>query len=407
MTKGKVAVALSGGLDSSVAALLLKEAGYEVIGTHMCLWDSPESCQLSADSFQHQAEQVCRILGIPFYVLDLQKEFEHYVIDYFCQEYKKGRTPNPCIACNQYIKFGFLLDKALSLGADYLATGHYARIEKSNDGYHLLKAKDASKDQSYFLYTLDQGRLSSLLFPLGSYTKVEVKQIAKQRGIPTAIKSSQDLCFISQKNYHAFLSQRFSSMPGDIVDTQGTILGHHHGIAFYTIGQRHGLGLASGKPLYVTRIDTQNNRVILSEAKDLYSRKVTAKNLSWVAGESPPEPIAMTAKIRYKSREAEAILFPTCHCDPEPFAFCHSAPFASCHSERSEESHTAQSKLREGEAIYVIRFSQPQWAVTPGQAIVSYKGDEVLGGGIISNGEIKMQKIQSKNKKVLPFELSF
>lgn len=343
MTKGKVAVALSGGLDSSVTALLLKEAGYEVIGTHMCLWDF-------LDSFQRQAEQVCRILGIPFYGVDLQKEFERYVIDYFCQEYKKGRTPNPCIACNQYIKFGLLLDKALSLGADYLATGHYARIEKSDNSYHLLKAKDASKDQSYFLYTLNQGRLSSLLFPLGSYTKAEVKRIAKQRGLPTAIKSSQDLCFISQKNYHAFLSQRFSSTPGDITDTQGTILGHHQGIAFYTIGQRHGLGLASGKPLYVTRIDTQNNRVVLDNVRELYSRKVTAKNLSWVAGKLPSEPIAITAKIRYKSKEAEATLF--------------------------LEADSAD-----------IRFSQPQWAVTPGQAIVFYKGGEVLGGSTISNGK--------------------
>jgi len=345
MTKGRVAIALSGGTDSSVAALLLKETDYEVMGIHMCLWGS--SC---SQRLEYQAEQVCRILGIPFYVVDLQKEFERYVIDYFCQEYKKGRTPNPCIACNRYIKFSFLLDKALSLSADYLATGHYARIEKSDDGYHLLKAKDTSKDQSYFLYTLNQGRLSSLLFPLGSYTKAEVKRIAERGGLPTAIKSSQDLCFISQKNYHAFLSQRFSSTPGDIADTQGTILGHHQGIAFYTIGQRHGLGLASGKPLYVTRIDRQNNRVVLGDERGLYSRKVIAKNLSWVAGESPSEPIAMTAKIRYKSKEAEAMLFP--------------------------KADSAD-----------ICFSQPQWAVTPGQAIVFYKGGEILGGGTISNGK--------------------
>ena len=344
MTKGRVAVALSGGLDSSVAALLLKEAGYEVIGVHMYLWDF-------LNNYQHQAEQVCRILGIPFYVVDLQKEFERYVVDYFCQEYKKGRTPNPCIACNQHIKFGFLLDKALSLGADYLATGHYAKIEKLDGDYRLLKAKDASKDQSYFLYILNQRKLGYLLFPLGDYTKAEVKRIAKRGGLPTAIKSSQDLCFISQKNYHAFLSQRFSSMPGDIVDTKGTILGHHQGIAFYTIGQRHGLGLASGKPLYVTKIDPENNRVMLGSEGVLYSGKVAAKNLNWVAGKLPSEPIAITAKIRYKSKEAEATLF--------------------------SEADSAD-----------ICFSQPQWAVTPGQAIVFYKGDEVLGGGTISNGKI-------------------
>ena len=347
MTKGRVAVALSGGLDSSVAALLLKEAGYEVMGVHMCLWGS-----LGSQRLEYQAEQVCRVLGIPFYVLDLQKEFERYVIDYFCQEYKRGRTPNPCIACNQHIKFGLLLDKALSLGADCLATGHYARIEKPDGDYHLLKAEDASKDQSYFLYTLDQKRLRYLLFPLGSHTKAEVKQVAKQSGLPTAIKPSQDLCFISQKNYHAFLSQRFSSISGDIVDAQGTILGHHQGIAFYTIGQRHGLGLASGKPLYVTRIDPQNNKVVLGNEEELYNRKVIAGKLSWVAGELPSEPVTVTAKIRYKSREAEATLFPPRHCE-------------------------------QGEAISDIRFSQPQWAVAPGQSIVFYKGDEVLGGGII------------------------
>ena len=348
MTKGKIAVALSGGTDSSVAALLLKEAGYEVMGIYiLCLWNS-------LDGYRHQAEQVCHILGIPFYVLDLQKEFEHYVINYFCQEYGRGRTPNPCIVCNQYVKFGLLLDKALSLGVDYLATGHYARIEKSDDGYHLLKAGDTSKDQSYFLYTLNQRQLGYLLFPLGSHTKAEVRQIAKQKGLPTAIKSSQDLCFISQKNYHAFLSQRFSSMPGDVVDAQGTILGHHQGIAFYTIGQRHGLGFASDKPLYVAKIDPQSNKIVLGSEGELYSQKATAKNLNWVAGDLPSESIAITAKIRYKSREAEATLFSTCHCE-------------------------------QGEAIYDICFSQPQWAVTPGQSIVFYKGDEVLGGGIIES----------------------
>lgn len=360
-------MALSGGMDSSVAALLLKEAGHEVIGIHLHLWDSSRS-----EYQARQTEALCSTLNIPFYVVDSKKEFALNVVDYFCREYKRGRTPNPCIACNQHIKFGLLLSQALSLGANFLATGHYAQIEHSEDGYHLLKAADLSKDQSYFLYTLTQEKLKHLLFPLGSYTKTEVKQIAKRAGLSIAFKPSQDICFISQKNYHAFLSQRLSSIPGEIVDAQGVILGRHQGIVFYTIGQRHGLGLASGKPLYVIRIETEHNRIVLSEAKDLYSQKITIKELSWIASELPSEPITAAAKIRYKSKEAEAVLFPPRHCDPE----------------RSE-----------GEAIYDIYFPQPQRAVTPGQAIVFYQGDEVLGGGIISNGEIKMQNAKNTEQK--------
>ena len=364
MTERTAAVALSGGEDSSVAALLLKEAGYKVIGIYAQLWDS--AC---SEQQEYQAERVCQILNIPFQVADLHKEFEHYVVNYFCQEYERGRTPNPCVACNQHIKFGFLLNKALSSGADYLATGHYARIKKSGDGYLLLKAKDASKDQSYFLYTLNQQKLSHILFPVGVYTKARVRQIAKQAGIPVAAKSSQDICFISHKNYHALLNQHFSSMPGDVTDTQGKILGCHRGIAFYTIGQRRGLGLASGRPLYVIKIEPESNRVVLGDENELYSQKVIARDLKWIGGEAPPGPVAVTARIRYKSKEAEATLFPTCHSE-------------------------------QGEAIAEIRFSQPQRAIAPGQSVVFYKGDEVLGGGIISNGEIKMQ-----NEKPLPFEL--
>jgi tRNA-specific 2-thiouridylase len=346
MPKRKVAVALSGGVDSSAAALLLKEAAYEVTGIHMRLWDSPR-----LDYQAHRAENICRILGIPYYQLDLQKEFESYVVDYFCQEYQQGRTPNPCVACNQRIKFGLLLDKALSLGADYLATGHYAKVEHSRDGHRLLKAADTSRDQSYFLYTLTQEKLGHVLFPLGEHSRDEVKQMAKQTGLPTATKSSQDLCFISQKNYGAFLSQRFGTLPGDIVDTQGKRLGQHRGIAFYTIGQRHGLGLASGKPLYVIRIAPESNRIVLGPEDELYSQRLTARKLSWISGKAPREPITARAKIRYKSKEAEAILF-----------------------------------FRNDSVD--VHFTQPQKAVTPGQAIVFYNVDEVLGGGIIDSAEI-------------------
>jgi tRNA-specific 2-thiouridylase len=345
MPKRRVAVALSGGVDSSAAALLLKEAAHEVLGIHMRLWESP-----SFDYQAHRAENICRILDIPYHQVDLQEEFESCVVDYFCQEYQQGRTPNPCVACNQRIKFGLLLDKALSLGADYLATGHYAKVEHSRDGHRLLKAADTSRDQSYFLYTLTQEKLGHVLFPLGEYSRDEVKQMAKQAGLATATKSSLDLCFISQKNYGIFLSQRFAALLGDIVDTQGEKLGQHRGIAFYTIGQRHGLGLASGRPLYVIGIEPESNRIVLGPEKELYSQKLTAQKLNWISGKAPREPITAMAKIRYKSKNAEAILFPC--------------------------------------GDYVdVHFTQPQKAVSPGQAIVFYNLDEILGGGIIYRTE--------------------
>jgi tRNA-specific 2-thiouridylase len=214
----------------------------------------------------------------------------------------------------------------------------------------LLKAADTSRDQSYFLYTLTQEKLGHVLFPLGERSRDEVKQMTKQAGLPTATRSSQDICFISQKNYGAFLSQRFGTLPGDIVDTQGKKLGQHRGIAFYTIGQRHGLGLASGRPLYIIRIERESNRVVLGHEKELYSHKLTARKLNWISGKAPREPITAQAKIRYKSKEAEAILFPR---------------------DDSVDVH----------------FAQPQKAVTPGQAIVFYNADEVLGGGIICRTE--------------------
>jgi tRNA-specific 2-thiouridylase len=346
MTNGKVAVALSGGLDSSASALLLKEAAYEVMGIHMRLWDS-----LHSDYQAHQAEDICRTLDIPYHQVDLQKEFELCVVDYFCHEYRQGRTPNPCVACNQHIKFGSLLDKALSLGADYLTTGHYARVEHSGEGHRLLKAADTGRDQSYFLYTLTQEKLGHVLFPLGEYRRDEVKQMAKQAGLPTAANSSQDICFISQKNYATFLSQRFSSTSGDIVDTRGRKLGQHRGIAFYTVGQRHGLGLASSQPLYIIRIEPGSNRIVVGHEKELYSQKLTARKLNWMSGKIPREPITAQARIRYKAKEAEASLF---------------------FSNDSVDVH----------------FAQPQKAVALGQAIVFYNMDEVLGGGIIE----EMQK---------------
>ena len=337
---------MSGGVDSSAAALLLKEDAYEVIGIHMRLRESPHFTYQA-----HRAENICRILGIPYHQVDLRKEFEACVVDYFCQEYQQGRTPNPCVVCNLHMKFGLLLDKALSLGADYLATGHYARLEHSRDGHRLLKAADTSRDQSYFLYTLTQEKLGHVLFPLSEHSRDEVKRMAKQARLPTTTKSSQDICFISRKNYGVFLSQRFPTLPGDIVDTGGRKLGQHRGIAFCTIGQRHGLGLASGQPLYVVRIEPEHNRIVLGQEKELYSRKLTAQKLNWISGRSPREPITARARIRYKSKEAEAVLF-----------------------------------FRNDSVD--VHFTQPQKAVTPGQAIVFYNLDEVLGGGIIDSDEI-------------------
>jgi len=342
-------------MDSAAAALSLKESAHEVMGIHMRLWDSPDF-----DDQAQRAGNICRILGIPYHLVDLQKEFESFVVDYFCKEYQRGRTPNPCVACNEHIKFGLLLGKALSLGADYLATGHYARVEHSHDGHRLLKAADASRDQSYFLYTLTQEKLGRVLFPLGEYSRGEVKQMTKQAELPTMGKSSQDICFISQKNYGVFLSQRFSTQPGDIVDTQGKKLGQHRGIAFYTIGQRHGLALASGKPLYVIRIEPESNRILLGPEKELQRRKLTAQKLNWISGKAPREPITAKAKIRYKSKEAEAILF---------------------FKNDSVDVH----------------FAQPQKAVTPGQAIVFYDADEVLGGGIIESSQPTIKDDESES----------
>jgi tRNA-specific 2-thiouridylase len=342
MNRKRVAVALSGGVDSSVAAFLLLQGGYEVAGFHMRLWCSPR-----LDYQARRAKNICCILKIPYHEVDLHKEFESRVVEYFVEEYKRGRTPNPCVACNKHIKFSLLLDKAFSLGYEYLATGHYARVEESNNRYQLFEAEDLNRDQSYFLYTLTQERLKFVLFPLGKYTREQVREIAKKAGLPLAARSSQDLCFISEKNYRIFLQERISSSPGDIVDVSGKKLGEHQGIAFYTIGQRHGLGIALGKPLYVIRIEPEYNRIVVGSEEELYSDRLTVKNVNWIKGEAPLCPIALKVKVRYKSKGAEAVVFP-----------------------EDDSAH--------------VCFSQAQKAVTPGQVAVFYQGSEVIGGGIIA-----------------------
>lgn len=329
---------MSGGVDSSLAAARLKEAGYDVSGVYMQLW---------ADHNISGLDHTCQLLDIPLHKLNFETGFRSLVVDYFCREYSLGRTPNPCITCNQHIKFGLLLDRVLGMGADYLATGHYARIEHSPNGYSLLKAVDLTKDQSYFLYTLGQRELQHLLLPLGNLRKVEARRLAAERGLPTSSRhDSQDVCFIPDNDYRSFIAQHIPIKPGDITDIEGKVLGKHNGLARYTIGQRQGLGLASNERLYVLRLDTANNRLVVGTRDQLLSNRLLASNLSWVSGKAPQQPINVTAKIRYKSPEAVAKLY-----------------------------------IRHGRAE--VQFLKPQRAITPGQAVVFYQGDALLGGGII------------------------
>ena len=344
MPQKRVAVAMSGGADSSLAAALLKQAGYEVNGVYLELY-SDQNRNTS------DLEHTCQILGIPLHKLNFKTEFQRLVIDYFCREYGLGRTPNPCIACNQHIKFDLLLDKALEMGADYLATGHYARVEYSANGYRLLKAVDLSKDQSYFLYTLEQRELQHLLLPLGNHHKVEVRRLAAELGLPTSSKhDSQDICFIPDNDYRSFIAKHITLKPGDIVDTKGRVLGKHKGLAQYTVGQRQGLGLASAQRSYVIKLDASNNRLLVGTKDQLLNNTLFASKPSWVSGEAPKEPNNITAKIRYKSPEVAVSLY-----------------------------------LRD--ELVEVNFEQPQRAIAPGQAIVFYQGDALLGGGIIEDTE--------------------
>jgi len=358
--KIRVAVGLSGGVDSSVAAFLLKEQGYDIIGLTMEIFDG--SCSSLSGAERHacygpgeredveRARDLCRKLGVPFHALDLKREYEHYVLDYFRKEYLSGRTPNPCIVCNRRLKFGFLLEKARHAGIsfDAFATGHYARVEKRGGRFLLKKAVDTSKDQTYFLWALEQEQLCRAIFPLGGMTKHQVKETARSLGLVSAdLPESQD--FIAGRDYSP-LFKRSQVKPGDIVDETGRTLGRHEGIIYYTIGQRRGLGISSKRPLYVIGIDAEKNRIMVGEKEKVFSPGLIASQLNLIAVEKLEEPSKVKVKIRLQHREADATIFPL-----------------------------------EGNRARVV-FNTPQISVTPGQSVVFYVDDVVLGGGIIERG---------------------
>lgn len=349
--KKRVVVAMSGGVDSSVAAALLKEQGYEVIGLTMCFnlaeknSHKPSCCGLTGIE---DARRVCQKLGIRHYVLNLNKDFYQEVIQNFYQEYLSGRTPNPCVRCNQFIKFGILLKKAINLGAQFLATGHYSRIVKSPQGYLLKKAKDLKKDQSYFLYRLTQAQLKHIIFPLGNFTKLKVRQLASDFGLKVAAKQdSQEICFLPDGKYGDFIKARWPNKvkPGNFVDKDENILGLHQGIAFYTIGQRHGLGIAAQHPFYVTQINVRDNRISLGRRPEAYKSAFIIKECNFLVKPSKKK-IEIKVRIRYNHEEALATVYP-------------------------------------GKGTQKVIFKQPQFAITLGQSAVFYDKDTVLGGGII------------------------
>lgn len=349
----KVVVAMSGGVDSSVAAALLKQQGYEVMGMMLRLWSEPgkeDSNRCCTPDSMGQARRVAAKLDIPFYVMDAKNVFRETVVQYFLDGYARGETPNPCLLCNRQIRWTFLLDHALALGAEFMATGHYVRRKEDSGKIALLRAVDPSKDQSYVLHVLTQEKLQRALFPVGEYPKTEIRKIAESFGLPTASRpDSQDLCFLAGEDYRNFLQRNAAEMlqPGEIVTRDGKVVGQHNGLPNYTIGQRKGLGVASPVPLYVLGKDAANNTVVVGTQDELGTSELVAKDVNWIRGEAPTEPFRAEVKIRYTARPAWAWVMPL---DGD------------------------QAK---------VQFDVPARDVTAGQAAVFYVEEEVLGGGII------------------------
>ncbi len=367
----RIVVAMSGGVDSSVAAALLKEQGHEVIGIMLRLWSEPAAAL--DDGVEHVAENKCcslesvgdarrvsQLLDIPFYMVNVEQSFKQKIVDYFYEEYINGRTPNPCLNCNRHIRFTLLLGRALALGADYLATGHYVRVETDaqTGQRRLRKGADPAKDQSYVLHVLNQQQLAHACFPLGEFTKPEVRVMAAERGLPVAAKAeSQEICFVAAGDYRGFMRRYTESngaeapRQGPILDVNGSQIGIHQGLAYYTIGQRKGLGLTSQEPLHVLKLDPTRNAVIVGGAQHLERETFTVQQVNYLSGEVPASPFEASVRVRYKAPEVPAVVTPL-------------------------SAKSAQ-----------ITLARPQRAITPGQAAVFYggsTGDEVLGGGIIS-----------------------
>ncbi|MGQ9907904.1 MAG: tRNA 2-thiouridine(34) synthase MnmA [Candidatus Flexifilum sp.] len=353
----RVVVAMSGGVDSSVAAALLVEQGYTVIGMMMRLWseetrDGRVHNRCCTPEQMADARRIADQLGIPFYVLDTRDVFRSTIVEFFIDQHRQGVTPNPCLECNRHIRFDWLLNNALALEADYLATGHYARIQRGADGrYQLLKGRDEDKDQSYVLSVMGQEQLARTLFPVGEYTKPDVRALAARFGLPTASKQdSQDLCFLGDGDYRRFLREHAPEVmqPGPIVRRDGTIIGQHQGLANYTIGQRKGLGIQASEPLYVIAVNPLRNALVVGTADELGSKTLIARRVNWISGQTPAESFQAEVKIRYKARPAPARI----------------------------------DVLEEGGAFRAV-FEQPLRDITPGQGAVLYDGDICLGGGII------------------------